>query len=267
MNKVKRILRTVFWATLIIGVFALTGFINQNISEEKCREVIIQIEDAESYGFISESDVVNLLNNDFKTPISQKIKDINTDAIEKALNKHEAVERADAYISIDGKLIVMIRQRKAILRVFSSDGSFYIDNQGKVMPVSREYTAHVPVASGNIKLNYKSMLEMTNQKADDIDSNQIPKQYLDLLKLSKYIDSNPFWKAQIEQLYVNKESEFELIPRVGNHIIVLGEVYELDSKFKKLMMFYQKGLSKTGWNEYKTINLKFKDQVVCTKRY
>jgi cell division protein FtsQ len=237
------------WATLIIGVFALTGFINKSISEEKCSEVIIDIEDADNYGFISESDIVELLNKEFKTPISQKVKDINTDAIEKALNNHQAVERADAYISIDGKLVVMIKQRKAILRVFSKDGSFYIDNKGKVMPTSREYTAHVPVASGNIALNYKSMLELTNKPVDELDSSLIPKQYLDLLKLSKYIDSKPFWKAQIEQLYVNKESEIELIPRVGNHIIVLGEVYELDSKFEKLMMFYKKGLSKTGWNE------------------
>jgi cell division protein FtsQ len=207
------------------------------------------------------------LNKRFNTPISQKIKDIDTYQIEKALNEHQAVEKADVYISIDGKLIIDLTQRKAILRVFSKNKSFYIDNKGKIMPVSEKYTAHVPVATGEINLDLPSLLKFTNLKGELIDSALIPKLYFDLYYLSSFIDSNPFWKAQIEQVYVDKQSEFELIPRVGNHTIVLGGVYNLQQKFDKLMQFYTKGLSKTGWNEYRTINLKYKDQVVCTKRF
>lgn len=267
MNKIRKYLKYSVWLILVAGLFLLTGFINDSLSDEKCREIVIDIRDAESYGFIDETEITEILNRKFNTPISQKIRDIDTWSIEKLLNEHQAVENADVYISIDGKLTVYLVQRKVLIRLFTDNGSFYIDSKGKVMPVSSKFTAHVPVAGGEISFDYKSLLENTNRRPEDVDSSAIPDLYADIYKLSLFIDSNPFWKAQIEQLYVNKESEFELIPRVGNHTIVLGDVYDLDSKFDKLMLFYKKGLSKTGWNEYKEINLKYKDQVVCTKRF
>jgi len=267
MKKLKKIFRIFMWFVLVIGTFIISGFINRNFKEEKCVAVIIEIEDAESYGFIDEGDITHILNNEFNTPISQKIKDISTYAIETRLNEHPAIEKAEVYISIDGKLIITLNQRKPILRIFGKTGSFYIDHKGKVMPVSNKYSAHVPVVTGYINLDYNRLLRLTNENKEAYDTTQIPKLYFDIVEFSKFIQNHPFWKAQIEQLYVNKESEFEMIPRVGNHTIVIGEVYNLESKFNKLMLFYEKGLSKTGWNEYKTINLKFKGQVVCTKRY
>ena len=79
------------------------------------------------------------------------------------------------------------------------------------------------------------------------------------------MEADEFWKAQIIQVKVLENGELELIPRVGNHTILLGTTDELELKFKKLKIFYEKGLSKTGWNEYSQINLKFDNQVVCTK--
>lgn len=265
MKNINKILRILLWIVLIGGTIVLTGSINYSHKEEMCKEVVINIEDAQLYSFVDEAEIINILNNNFNTPISNKIGKINTHEIEKYLNELDFIENAEVYISIDGKLIISLLQRIPILRVFASKGSFYIDDKGKVMPVSKKFTAHVPVASGEIYLNYSELLELTNREISD--SSDVPKLYSDLFKLSQFIHSNRFWAAQIEQLYVDKESEFELIPRVGNHTIVLGEVYDLETKFNKLMLFYEKGLSKTGWNEYKKINLKFKDQVVCTKRY
>ncbi|MEP7169164.1 MAG: cell division protein FtsQ, partial [Bacteroidota bacterium] len=79
------------------------------------------------------------------------------------------------------------------------------------------------------------------------------------------IANDAFWNAQVEQIYVTEQSEIELIPRVGNHRIILGDASQLDEKFNKLMIFYKQGLNNTGWNNYNTINLKFTNQVVCTK--
>ena len=263
----KKFLRIAAWVLLIAGIFILTGFINHKMEDEKCREVIVTIEDLNRFGFISEGDIIDILNREFSTPISQKIKDIDTDAIEKRLNRHMAVEEADVYISVDRKLNIRLTQRKPILRVFTDSSSFYIDHNGRSMPLSNKYTALVPVANGDIDLIYDSLINQTNRSQQTMDSTVIPSLYFDLYELSQFLDRHEFWKAQIEQVYVNKQSEFELIPRVGNHSIVLGGVDGLERKFQKLMWFYEKGLSKTGWNEYKSINLKFKDQVVCTKRY
>ena len=265
MKNSNKILKIILWIALIGGTIILTGSINYSHKEEMCKEVVIKIEDAQLYAFVDEVEIKNILNNNFNTPISNKIGNINAFEIEKYLNEQDFIENAEVYISIDGKLVINLLQRIPILRVFTSTGSFYIDNKGKVLPVSEKFTAHVPVATGEINLNFSDLLELT--KKGNYDSTLVPKVYSDLFKLSKFIHSNSFWAAQIEQVYVDKESEFELIPRVGNHTIVIGEVYDLESKFNKLMLFYEKGLSKTGWNEYRKINLKFKDQVVCTKRY
>ena len=91
------------------------------------------------------------------------------------------------------------------------------------------------------------------------------KQYIDLFKMANFISQDEFWNAQVSQLFVNDEKEFELIPRVGNHEIIFGEAEKIPFKFDKLMVFYKEALPKTGWNEYSTINLKFKNQIVCTK--
>jgi cell division protein FtsQ len=86
-----------------------------------------------------------------------------------------------------------------------------------------------------------------------------------LYKLSAFITKDKFLKAQIEQIYVDPKGEFELVPRVGTHIILMGRADNLQDKFERLFVFYRMGLSKTGWSRYNIINIKFKNQVVCSK--
>ena len=80
-----------------------------------------------------------------------------------------------------------------------------------------------------------------------------------------YITHDKFLKAQIGQIYVNEFNEFELIPRIGSHVILLGKAEDLDDKFRRLYAFYRFGLNKIGWNKYSVINIKYKNQVVCSK--
>ena len=87
-----------------------------------------------------------------------------------------------------------------------------------------------------------------------------------LYRLAMYITHDKFLKAQIDQIYVNESGEFELVPRVGNQLIILGSADDLEAKFKKLFAFYKYGLNKIGWNKYNTINLKYKNQVLCSKQ-
>jgi cell division protein FtsQ len=81
-----------------------------------------------------------------------------------------------------------------------------------------------------------------------------------------YIRSDKFWEAQIVQIYVNGKGEFELIPRVGAHIIEFGKAEDIEEKFEKLWILYNEGFYNTGWNQYDKISLKYKNQAVCTKR-
>ena len=86
-----------------------------------------------------------------------------------------------------------------------------------------------------------------------------------IFALAKFISDDKLWNSQIEQVYINRAGEFELVPRVGPHLILLGDIDDYAGKFEKLEIFYKEGLNNVGWNHYSKINLKFKDQIVCTK--
>ncbi len=88
----------------------------------------------------------------------------------------------------------------------------------------------------------------------------------DIFAVVSFIEKDEFLKAQIQQIFINEKNDIELVPMVGDHKIILGDKKDLDTKFRKLLLLYQKGLSKTGWNQYSIINLKFKNQVICTKK-
>ena len=80
------------------------------------------------------------------------------------------------------------------------------------------------------------------------------------------MQQNPFWDAQIEQIYICADQTVELVPRVGDHLIYLGELKDYDRKLDRLKEFYQKALNKVGWNKYSRINVEFDNQIICTKR-
>ena len=90
--------------------------------------------------------------------------------------------------------------------------------------------------------------------------------FAELAKFALFLQENDFWNNQIEQIYVHPDNEVELIPRVGNHRIVLGSFVDFEEKLDNLRLFYEKAIPKVGWEKYSIISLKYKDQIVCTKR-
>ena len=141
----------------------------------------------------------------------------------------------------------------------------YIDHLGKVMPLSKKYTARILVVSGHISMNLDQVVGKNVSELDLETAHPDAAILNDVYAMSKFIGQDDFWKAQFNQVYVTRDKEFELIPRVGDHQILLGDAENLDKKLTKLRLFYREGLDKTGWNEYKTLNLKYTNQVVCTK--
>jgi cell division protein FtsQ len=261
MNK---FLQISIWSIAIVLVVVALGFVNKSQERMELKKPIINIDYETENRFIDEQDVLAQIINQNDT-IPLLMKDINVNELEKKINSNAAIKSAEIYKTINGNLVVDVKQRRPIVRVFSKNGSYYIDEKGMLMPISNKYTSRLLVVNGVLnepfakryKFNYANLNDTLKSKTllDDI------------YKISKYIDESEFWKAQIEQVYVNKDLEFDLVPKVGNHKIVFGGVQNLGGKFEKLMIFYKKGLNKTGWNEYSTINLKYKNQVVCTKMY
>lgn len=261
----KRVLNILSWFALIIGIGFLLGFTKQKQKEKTCESLKILIDHSNGNTFINEEDIFQMVYHEVDTMVGKPLNEINTAHLEHKINNHPVVQNSEVYKTLDGKVIIEVSQRTPIVRIFSFNGdSYYIDNNAKIMPPSSKYTANLMVVSGFVFEDYISASqidikgELKNKKGTSL--------ITDIFKMAEYIKNDPLWSAQIEQLYVNKDFEIELIPRIGNHRIVFGDAASIKEKFDKLKIFYKEGLDKTGWNEYSVINLKFANQVVCTKR-
>jgi len=263
-TKAALILQISLWAITIVGIFVLLSFVNKAREQQTFQKPHVIIDYETENRFVDEQDILSqILTAEDTTDLL--LKNYNVLELEEKLSANSSIKDVQVYKTIDGQLNIEVKQRRPIVRVFSKNDSYYIDEKGSLMLWTNKYTSRLLVVSGEINEPFNKRYQFNyNQLEDTLQAKTLLD---DVYKIAKYIDESEFWKAQIEQIHVNKVYDFELVPKVGNHKIVFGGVENLESKFEKLMIFYKKGLSKTGWNEYSEINLKFKNQVVCTKMY
>ena len=262
-KKVTRIALQVLLGALFL---ASLGFTESRRGTMLCSEIEIRVDDSLGNSFVQESDIRQLIEDRFGKLVGKPVGSINISLLEKIIDGNPFVLKAQVFSTVDGKLAVEVKQRTPIVRVINTfNESFYIDESGVLMPLSEKFSAHVPVANGNIFNRETEQRIRTITEKETNDTSFSPTLLEKIFMVSDYVRKHEFWNAQIEQVYVNEGGELELIPRVGHQTILFGDEKEMDEKFSKLYTFYKEGLSKTGWNQYKTINLTFKDQVVCSK--
>lgn len=243
----------------IIGLSAvITSLAFTEIRQHRvlCKKIEININREDENYFINKQDVLKILYSTGDSLVGTPIQRIPVSLLERLLKLNKYVEDADIFIDIKGKLQVNVHQRKPMLRIMNaSSQSFYIDEKGGKMPLSPLYTADVLIANGNIA-------EMYDGKNDSVNSATLKS----LFYLTNVIRADKFWSAQVEQIFIEPNQDIVLIPRVGDHKIVFGDTSNATEKFENLVVFYQKALPKVGWQTYHTINVKFKGQIVCSRR-
>ena len=238
---------------LIVFVFFLTGylmfavvFINPKANiNNVCKAVKIELVQTDETAYLDEKQIESFLNRSGLNPVGKKLSDIRMETIQKALMENRLIKKVESHKTIDGNVYIKIFSRTPMLRIISDTGNYYIDNEGGIMPIPSNFSAYVPVATGKISEEYAKK---------------------QLYSFAIFLKKNKFWNAQIEQIHVTSNLDIELTPRVGNHSIILGKIENYTENLDKLRLFYDKGLNKVGWNRYSVINLKYKNQVVCTKR-
>lgn len=262
----KKVSRISLRVLVVAGFLASVGFSEHRRSEMLCREIVVNIDDSLGNSFVQQEDIRQLISDKFGKLDGKQLHSINISLLEKIIDGNPFVLKAQVFSTVDGKLVVEVKQRTPVVRIINTfNESFYIDDCGVLMPMSDKFSAHVPVANGNIFNRETEQRIRRISEADTRDTSFSPTLLEKIFMVCDYLQHHDFWNAQIEQVYVNGDGEMELIPRVGNQTILFGNEKDIDGKFNKLFTFYKEGLSKTGWNQYKTINVTFKDQVVCSK--
>lgn len=228
---------------------------------------VIVIESAADNAFLMTDDVVSRLKYKNIQLENLKRSEINTDLIESIIMEMYEVQEASVHINIDDSWAVTMVLRKPIARVFNQKGeSFYIDDRGKLMPTSLLYSAHVLPVTGIIKDKFSNLSVEEIINTDTLKTQSLLPQ---IYYLSEYVCKDPFLSALIAQAAVDKNGDFVLTPIVGNQKIIFGRAdnrKQVEERFKKLLVFYRDALPYAGWSKYESINLKYKNQVVCKKR-
>ncbi|MGM9760348.1 MAG: cell division protein FtsQ [Parabacteroides sp.] len=233
-------------ATLLTAYILCVTYLFQDMKQDcVCHDLEIVVKDSLDKHFVDESDLRYQLKKEGMDPIKKPMDEINTEMMEKTLLKNEMIADIQVYKTPSGRIKLEVYQKMPILRVLSVRGNYYVDNHGSVMPISRRYVAHVPVASGYIEKELATT---------------------DLYKFALFLQENDFWNDQVEQIFVHPDNEVELIPRVGSQRIMMGTLEDFEEKLDKLRLFYEQAIPKVGWEKYDIINLKYKNQIVCTKK-
>ena len=269
MTKVLTITKKyIIWVFIIIYLIISFGFIHKQESKILCNNLSITVVDSAYNAFVRPQDVLSILQHNNIELLHHKLDSINLNKLEKTVLKNQSIKKVTAYKTIKGDVKILISQRKPIVRILNYNGeSYYIDERGNLMQLSNNYTSRIIIALGAINEPYDILKDINFSKKDSsLDEITKKTKLFDIYTLAKYINNNKFLRALIDQIYINNDGDFELITKINPSVIKFGDADNYDKKFKKLIIFYKKELPKVGWNKYKTINLMYKNQIVCEKR-
>jgi cell division protein FtsQ len=237
---------------LLLG---LASFADHQHGSQDCTKVNVNIDDFSDYQFVSRKSVLAAVSpqgaDEF---VGRKLDQIHLKTLEEKIMQNPFVRQADAWFDMQGELNIDVKQRIPVMRVINPlNEAYYIDMEGKRMPLSTQYAAFVPMAvasSFGIEGNKDSIMHA-------LDSS--------LFVLSQFMAKDSFTKALTGQISIDAANEFSITPRLGNFQIVLGDAADLDDKIARLKSFYRVTLPEVGWDTYKTISLKYKNQIIANR--
>lgn len=232
-------IRLVLMFALVIFLFSFTS--NRNANRKLTKSVVVFVGD--NAPFVKQETVNKLLIENRKEAQSIHKDKLDLNKLEKALNANAMIEKSDVFVSIDGVLKAIVKQKTPIARVFDGDDSFYIDYEGNEMPLSSNFTARVPLVSGEINKNNKE----------------------DLAELFRIIYGDEFLKKNIIGIQIMPNGSLKMLNRNFNYQIDFGRAINVKAKFNNYKAFFQKAVLDSSLYKYNKIDLRFTQQVVCTK--
>lgn len=193
--------------------------------------------------FLKSETVNKLLIENKRDASSIRKVELDLNKIEKSLDSQELIEKSNVFVSIDGVLKAVVKQKTPVARIYDGVSSFYIDYEGNKMPLSDNFTARVPIVSGAI-----------NKENNE-----------DLAALFRTIYDDAFLKKNIIAIQIMPNGSLKLFNRNYNYFIDFGRTMNVDKKFRNYKAFFQKAVLDSSLYKYNKIDLRFTEQVVCTK--
>ncbi len=234
-------------ATLLLAAYIVFGVVWAHSEAEKavCSGIEIAVSDTANQRFVTVEDVAHELDNLPSRASGMLLSSINTDEIEQKLHGIDKIERASAVVLNNNRIRITVDPMVPVARVFDGDKSYYINKDGKRIVADARYHLDVPVISGR----FDSIFTAAS-----------------LLPLVNYINESEIWNPLISMITAKNSRNIILVPIIRGHVINIGSLDDLDSKFARLDKFYKDVMPVKGWNYYDTLSVKWQGQLVATRR-
>ena len=255
---IRKILFITLWVILGGGMLTLLIAAIGRQKKNACRDYVITIKGVEKEGlFLTKQDVADAVKSETNGKIKGRPKaDFNLLKIENRLKKNDWVKNAEVYFDNKDLLHIRVIQREPVARVFTTGGrSFYLDEEDHMLKLSEKKTVRVPVFTGFPDKKIKTARDSALLQ--------------DVRKTAMLIQLHSFWSSMVAQVDLvpagTENWEFDMVPVIGNHLVKLGNGEDMASKLNRLLVFYQQVLSRTGFDKYETVDVRFAGQVIGRK--
>ena len=224
---------------LVIFLYSFTSNRNSHRKLKKSEVIFV----GQNNNFVKQESVNKLLIENSSDVKTIEKSDLNLNKLENSINAHPMIQKSEVFVSVDGVLKAVVQQKTPVARVVDEQGSFYIDYEGNTMPLSDNYTARVPLISGENNVKNKKKLS----------------------EVLKMIYDDEFLKKNIIGIQVLSDESLLMSNRNFDYQIDFGRMLNEEQKFKNYKAFFQKAVLDSTLYKYKKISLRFTHQVVCTK--
>lgn len=246
MNRTARNIVIVVGAILVavsFGAAYLAG-----VSARKpltCKGLRVTVADSAMNSLISKEDVKKFLESEYGEYLENPLQGLNLDKIETVLESKSAINRAEAFVTKNGMLNITVTQRKPAVRFQGGKWGYYADAEGRSFPLQSSYASYVPVVDGNIPTITDTV------------------RILKITSLVNFLEDSTIWKDKFVQIRIDDKGDIILIPREGKERFIIGQPCGIEEKAEKMEMYYTHILPEKGSGKYRTVDLRFKGQIVC----
>ncbi|MCM1162913.1 MAG: hypothetical protein NC339_01470 [Muribaculaceae bacterium] len=243
-------LKIIFSLTLVVYLAVSLVASAGADSDVVCTGVNIEVEPTEgANGFVTREEIGTELDSIHRKSVGMQLSAINTQKMRRHLLAMDKLEDASVVKYTDGSIRISVKPIVPVARVFDGDESYYINRQGKRVKAGARFRKNVPLITGHF---------------DEADTAFTP---LSLLPLLDFIASDSIWNTYVTMIDVRGPHDIFLIPSIREHVVNLGDMTDIPLKFDRLRQFYAKVLPSQGWEKYDTLSLKWRGQLVATKRH
>ena len=225
--------------------------------QTRCAWVEINIEDSLQTPFVTSKKVKQYLSQEYGRLVGIPLDSIDLFKIENILNSKASILSSNAYKTGDGTLSIMITQRKPVMRFDAEDYGFYCDAEGYLLPLEPDFCGDVIIVDGIIPLDTADCRRGAPVEPEDC------RWLEDMVKMARHINGSDIWKKRIAQIKCSESGELTIVPKAGREIFIFGRPENIEQKFEKMQMYYERIVAEKGEYAYNVVDVRYRQQIIC----